>query len=697
MKVVESGKIRNVGLFGHGSTGKTSLAEAMLFDAKATTRLGRVEDGNTVMDWEQEEIAKTSSISAGISWCDWQKARLNILDTPGDANFSAESRNVMAVVDLALINIDAASGVQVQTTRFWEAAVEQNLPRMFFINKMDRERANFYGALKEIQETFKVTLTPLQIPIGEEEAFKGVVDLLAGKAYLWAPDGSGAMTVGEIPAELKDEVEEYRTKAIDAIAENDEELMMAYLDGQELAPEALANALREGWKKGAIVPVLCGSAAKNMGLQPLLELIAESGPSPLDRQPLTVFKPGAAEEKLERAASETEPFAAVVFKTIIDRHSGKINVFRVFSGGVGADSQAFNPNRNTKERWGQIFKMAGKEKEAIERAVCGDIVCVAKLKDTSTGDTLCDEKSVVQFKLLHFPEPSISFAIQAKAKGDEEKIQTGLQRLAEEDPTIRLRQDKQTQEYILEGVGQGHLEMTVEKLRRKYGVEVNLATPKVPYKETIKVEATARYRHKKQSGGRGQFGECELIVKPRPRGTGYEFVDDIVGGVIPRQFIPAVDKGIQERLVRGVIAGYQIVDIAVHCVDGKYHPVDSSEMAFKMAGSMCLKAAMEQAKPILLEPIMNMEIVVPEESTGDVMGNLSSRRGRPGGMSSKGKSTIIKAQAPLAEVLRYEPDLRSMTSGQGSFTMVFSHYEEVPGELAQKIIDASKKEGEEED
>jgi elongation factor G len=696
MKVIEAAKIRNVGLFGHGSSGKTSLTEAMLFNAKSTTRLGRVEDGNTVSDWEPEEIAKTSSISTGVAWCDWQKARFNLLDTPGDANFAAESRNVMSVSDSALMVICAASGVEVQTTRFWELAGEMGVPRLVFINKMDRERADFFAALRDIQESFHVTLTPLQIPIGQEESFQGVVDLLTGKAYTWERDGSGTVKEGAAPASLQDQIEEYRTKAIDAIAENDEELMMAYLDGQELSIEALTNALKEGVKKGAIIPVLCGSASKNMGVQPLMDLIAEAAPSPTDRKPVTGTKPGGA-DPVERKPLESEPFTAIVFKTIVDRHAGRLTVFRVLSGSIGADSQAFNPNRDLKERWGQVFKLMGKEKEAIDTAALGDVVAVAKLKETQTADTLCDEKSPIKLGLVHFPEPSISFAIQAKSKGDEEKIQSGLLRLAEEDPTVRIRQDKQTQEFILEGVGQGHLEITVEKLRRKYGVEVNLATPKVPYKETIKVEGKARYRHKKQSGGRGQFGECELIVKPLPRGSGYKFVDDIFGGSIPRQFIPAVDKGVQERMARGVLAGYQLVDIEVHCIDGKYHPVDSSEMAFKMAGSMGMKAAVEAAKPVLLEPIVNMEIAVPEENTGDVMGNLSSRRGRPGGMSSKGKSTIIKAQVPLAEVLRYEPDLRSMTSGQGSFSMEFSHYEEVPGELALKIIEATKRGAEEEE
>jgi elongation factor G len=697
MKAIEADKLRNVGLFGHGGTGKTSLAEALLFTAKATTRLGRVEEGNTVMDYEPEEIAKSASIGAGIAWTEWKKVRVNILDTPGEANFAAESRNAMTAVDTAVIVIDAASGVQIQTEKFWELATRFKTPKIVFINKVDRERADFFKVLEEINDTFKVTLTPLFVPIGREDKFEGLIDLLKGVAYTWPRDGSGAMTETAIPANLQDQYKIYRVKAVEAIAESNEELMMAYLDGQELTAEALAEGLRAGVKTGAIIPVLCGSASKNMGLQPLLDLIADAAPSPLDRGAVEGFKPGAPEEKLQRKPGDNEPFSAIVFKTIIDRHSGKLTIFRVLSGSVGADSTVYNPNRDTKERWGQVLKLMGKDKEAVDQAVCGDIVAVAKLKETLTGDTLCDEKEKIQYDLVQFPPSSLSFAIQPKSKGDEDKIQTGLARLCEEDPTVRIRRDTQTKEFILEGVGQGHLEITVEKLKRKYAVEVTLTTPKVPYKETIKLEARARYRHKKQSGGRGQFGECELVVRPLPRGEGYHYADKVVGGSIPRQFIPAVDKGVVERLSRGVIAGYPVVDLEVAVVDGKYHPVDSSEMAFKMAGSMCVKQAIEAAKPILLEPIVDMEITAPEACTGDIMGNLSSRRGRPGGMSSKGKNTIIKAQVPLAEVLKYEPDLRSMTSGQGTFTMEFSHYEEVPGEIAQKIVEASKREEEEEE
>jgi elongation factor G len=692
MKVVESAKIRNVGLFGHGSSGKTSLAEALLFNAKATTRLGRVEDGNTIMDWEPEEIGKTYSINTGIGSLEWKKHRVNILDTPGGANFISDARFAMVATDLALINVCAASGVEVQTQNFWDLAIEKALPRLVFINKLDRERADFFGTLKNIQETFKVTLTPLQIPIGEEASFKGVIDLLAGKAITFV---NGEPTVGDVPSDMQAQFEEYRTKAIEAIAENDEELMMAYFEGEELSPEAIAAALKQGLTSGQIVPVLCGAASRNIAIQPLLDLIVDAGPSPLDRGPSTGVVPGT-EEPVERQSSADEPFSAIVFKTIIDRHAGRLTVMRVLSGAVKPDSLMLNPNRGIKERWGQIFKVTGKEKDSIDEGVVGDIVAVAKLKETLTSDTLCDEKAPIQYDLIKIPQASINFSIQPKSQGDEEKITAGLSRLCEEDPTIGIHFDDQTKELIIAGVGQGHVEITVEKLRRKFGVEVTLSTPKVPYKETIKQESRARHRHKKQTGGRGQFGECELVIRPKTGTETYVFIDKIVGGVIPRQYIPAVDKGVQERLARGVIAGYPLVDLEVEVVDGKFHPVDSSEAAFKMAGSMCTKKAVEGAKPCLLEPIMNMKIVAPEENTGDVMGDLSSRRGRPAGMESSGKNAVIRAQVPLAEILRYQPDLRSMTSGQGAFTMSFSHYEEVPGDIAQKIIDGAEKEDEEE-
>jgi elongation factor G len=692
MKIHEPAALRNIGIFGHGSTGKTSVSESMLFVAGVTNRLGRVEDGNTVMDYEPEEIKKTASINAAFGSFSWKKRLVNIVDTPGDANFISDAQNVLAAVDGALLMICAASGVEVQTEKLWELTSEMGIPKVLFINKLDRERADFDKVLGEIRDNFKISPLPLQIPIGQEDSFVGVVDLLTQKAYEF--DESGKPKAIDVPADMSDRIEEYRTVAIETIAENDEELMDKYLEGEELPMDKVFQVIRTGVASGEIIPVLCGSATKNKGVVPLLDFLVETLPSPLDREPFTGNKP-ESEDEATRESNPSAPFSGIVFKTIIDPFAGKLTVFRVLSGEIDPDSQVYNANKEAKERFGQLLKMNGKKQEPIDKAVCGDIVAVAKLKETATGDTLCDEKDPLIYKMITVAVPNLSFAIQPKSKGDEEKITTGLARLTEEDPTIRVTRDVQTKEIILSGMGTGHLEITVEKLRRKFGVEVILKTPKVPYKETVKGKATVRYRHKKQSGGRGQFGECEINLLAQPRGAGYLFEDKIFGGSIPRQFIPAVDKGIQDALGGGVLAGYPTVDFRVELTDGKFHPVDSSEMAFKIAGSQAFKQAAAQAKPTLLEPVMKMEIVVPEENTGDVMGDLSGRRGAVSGYEAKGKNTVIRAQVPMSEVLRYEPDLRSMTSGKGTFQSEFSHYEEVPQEIQLKIIDAAKKEQEE--
>lgn len=693
MKIYEPAMLRNIGIIGHGSTGKTSLAEAMLFNSGAINRLGRVEDGNTVMDYEPEEIKKTSSVVAGFANISWKKSLINIIDTPGDANFIADAQNALHAVDCALITICAASGVEVQTEKLWDLAAENKLPKIIFINKMDRERANFYSVLTEIKDTFKVSLLPLQIPIGQEDTFSGVVDLIANKAYTF--DEKGKANVTDIPDDLKDKVEEYKTMAVEAIAENDEELMDLYLEGEELPMDKVNAVLKKGLASGEIIPVLCGSATKNIGVSTLLDFILEATPSPIDREPFLGFKPGT-EDQISRQPSSSELFSAMVFKTIIDPFAGKLTIFRVISGEVLSDSPVINSSKDSKERFGSILKLNGKKTETIAKAVTGDIVAVAKLKDTDTGDTFCDDKGEpIIYKLISFPKPNLSFAIQAKTKGDEDKIVQGLARLAEEDPTIRVTRNFETHEILLSGVGTGHLQVTVDKLLRKYNVDVLLQTPKVPYKETIKGKATVRYRHKKQSGGRGQFGECEITMSPNESGAGYEFIDKIFGGSIPRQFIPAVDKGIIDSKDSGILAGYPVVDFKIELIDGKHHPVDSSENAFKMAGSKAFKLAMADAKPTLLEPISKLEIIVPEENTGDIMGDLSSRRGAVSGYESKGKNTIIRATVPMSEILRYEPELRSMTSGKGTFSAEFMKYEEVPRELQTKIIEDNKKEKEE--
>jgi len=693
MKTYEPAMLRNIGIIGHGSTGKTSLSEAILFTSGVTNRLGRVEDGNTIMDYEPEEIKKTASINAGFGYAPWKKTLINFIDTPGDANFIADARNVIKVVDCALLSICAASGVEVQTEKLWELCREQNLPKIIFINKMDRERANFDNVLNEIKETFKVSLLPLQIPIGQENSFSGIVDLIADKAYNY--DENGKAKVMDIPSDIEDRVEEYKTMAIEAIAENDEELMDKYLEGEELPMDKVFTVLRGGLASGDVIPVLCGSATKNMGISNLLDFVSETVASPENHEDFQGFKIDS-EEELVRKSSTSDSFSALIFKTIIDPFAGKLSVFRVLSGSISSDSQVINTTKDSKERFGSILKITGKKAETIEKAVTGDIVAVAKLKDTETGDTLCDDKGIpIVYKMINFPQPNLSFAIQAKAKGDEDKIVQGLMRLAEEDPTIKVTRNRETHEILLSGVGTGHLEVTVAKLRRKYNVDVLLQAPKVPYKETIKGKAQIRYRHKKQSGGRGQFGECEIIMSPNEAGDGYEFIDKIFGGSIPRQFIPAVDKGITDAKNAGILAGYPVVDFKIELIDGKHHPVDSSENAFKMAGSKAFKLAMADAKPTLLEPINKLEIIVPEENTGDIMGDLSSRRGAVSGFDSKGKNTIVHATVPMAEILRYEPELRSMTSGKGTFNAEFSHYEEVPHELQIKIINANKKEQEE--
>ena len=693
MKVYEPSKLRNIGLFGHGSSGKTSLAEAILFSAGATTRLGRVEDGNTIMDFEPEETKKTSSISASFGYADWKKHLINIVDTPGDSNFIADARNALQTVDVAVMTVCAASGVEVQTEKFWDLFQETGLPVIFFINKLDRERADFYKALDEIRETFKISLLPFQIPVGIEHGFKGIVDLIAEKAYSF--DDKGKPVAMDIPADMADTVEEYRTMAMEAIAENDEELMDAYLEGGELPMDKVYKVIKNGLASGAIIPVFCGSATKNAGIPPLLDFIVESASSPIEHAEFVGKKP-ESDEEIKVAPLPDDAFSGIVFKTIIDPFAGKLNVYRVISGTLEPDTNVLNATTGNKERIGQILKLFGKKQESIEKAVTGDIVAASKLKDTNTGNTLCSEKRPVAFDMIHFPNPSLSFAIEPKAKGDEEKIVSGLTKLADEDPTVVISRDEQTNEIILSGMGTGHLEVTCEKLRRKFGVEVLLKTPKVPYKETIKTRIEQRYRHKKQTGGRGQFGECTIVIMPGEKNSGYEFEDKIFGGAIPKQYIPAVDKGVQERSGRGVLAGYPVVDFKVELIDGKFHPVDSSEHAFKMAGSMAFKEGAAQAKPTLLEPIMKMEIIVPEENTGDIMGDISSRRGAVQGFEAKGKNTIVRATVPMAEILRYEPDLRSMTSGKGTFTSEFMSYEEVPHELQQKIIEAAKKDEEEE-
>jgi len=677
--------LRNVALIAHLGSGKTSLAEAMLFNGKATTRLCKVDDGSSNMDFEPEEIKRGITISTAIHHCDWRKHVVNIIDTPGDDNFLSDTRSSLQAADGVILVIDATAGVKVGTEKVWAFADEQKLPRMVFVNKMDRERANFTGVVEEVAKAFQVKTTPIFLPIGAEDRFQGLVDLIKMKAYLYSKDGSGKFEEGAVPADMEAQAREWREKMIENIVEANDALMEKYLEGQELSPQEVEETFVTAVKSGALVPVLCGSATINMGVPHLMNVIIQAMPSPLERKPLHASKPGSDEE-VKTDPSPDAPFSALVFKTVADPFAGKLSMLRVFSGTFSTDSSLYNSNKKVKERFGQIFLLEGKKQQPTDKAIAGDIVAIPKLKDTGTGDTLCLENNPILYKTVEPLPPVISYAVEAKVKGSEDKVFSSLARLLEEDPTLRLDRDQASSEIILSGVGQIHLEATCEKLNRKFGVEVNMKPMKVPYLETIKkpVQGVV-YRHKKQTGGRGQFAEVHFDVYPQERGAGYEFENALVGMNVPRNFVPAVEKGINESLKGGVLAGYPMVDLRVRFYDGKSHEVDSSEMAFKIAASMCLKKAVQDANPVLLEPIMKMEITVPEEAMGDVMGDLNSRRGRVQGMESMGKYQVIKATAPLSEILQYALDLNALTAGRGTFRMEHSHYEEVPSHLADKV------------
>jgi len=693
MKKLNSEDIRNICLIGHGGSGKTSVGEALLFNAKATTRLGNTREETSVFDYEPEEIKRQGSISTSIHPCEWHKKKITVIDTPGDANFYVDAIYSLFVCDTAVTVISAVDGVEVQTERYWESAQKQKLPSVVVINKIDRERADFNAAIKDAQELLSKRILPMTLPIGSQEEFSGVVDVLAGKAYMAPPEGSNEVKEGEIPAEMADEVAQAKESIIENIAESDDALMEKYLETLELSKEEITKGLSDAILKGTLVPAFAVSAARNIGIFPLLDLIADHCPSPLERK-----SPELAEgEKISPDADA--PFSAQVFKTIQDKFSGKLTVFRVWSGTLHSDSTFFNSSRDEKERCGQILVPMGKNQESITEAVPGDIVAVAKLKETTTGDTLCDEKNRVRFVDMPKFEPIISFALKPRTKTDEDRIAQALARVAEEDITLRVSRDTEAKEIVVSGMGQVHIETTVEKMRRKFEVEVDLLPPKIPYRETLKKKVDGiEGKHKKQTGGRGQFGVCYINIEPLPRGEGFEFDNKIVGGSIPRQWIPSVEKGIKDRMATGIIAGYPVVDVKVTLYDGKYHDVDSSDIAFQLAGSKAFKEGFAKAGPALLEPVMNVEIICPEDSMGDVMGDINSRRGRVLGMDAKGRNQVIKTQVPMAEMLKYAPDLNSMTGGRGSFTMGFDHYEELPANLLDKVVASSgRKEEEEED
>ena len=678
---------RTIALVGHGGSGKTTLAEALLFNAKAVDRLGKVDDKTSIMDFEPEETKRGGSVSAAFGRYSHKKFDVNLVDAPGDDNFLFDAAAALRAVDGVVMVGDAIDGIKVQGEKVWRFVAKNQSPAIFVINKMDRERADFDQAVASIKDMLGVKGTPLQIPIGAAEGFKGVVDLLSGKAYTFASDGSGKMESGEVPEDLADTAASARETLVEDIAEADDELMEKYLEEGELSPEEIAKGLAVGVRSGHFIPVLACSGLKNMAVQPLMDIINSLLPSPAKAKPAVGVKPGT-EEEIERVADPDGPFAGLVFKTVADPFAGRLSLVRVFSGTLSSDTPLFNPNRDAKERFNQMLQMTGKTQKPVEKAYPGDIVAIPKLKDTVTGDTLCDSGNPIQFPPLSTLPALMSFAVEAKEKGDEEKLFAGINKLLEEDPSLKLERDPQTGEALLSGMGQVHIETVLEKLRRKFSVEVQLNKPKVPYRETIKGSTRVQGRYKKQTGGRGQFGDTWLEIGPAEQGEGYVFVDQIVGGAIPRQYIPAVEKGIGEALLQGVYAGYPMVDVQVRLVDGSFHPVDSSEMAFKVAGSMGFKKGVPQCKPTILEPIMALTVTVPEDAMGDVMGDISGRRGKVMGMDSKGNLQIIKAQVPMSEVLSYQPELVSMTGGRGAFTMEFDHYEEAPGDVQTKLVEA---------
>jgi elongation factor G len=680
MPAVEPGKIRNVAAVGHRGTGKTSLVEAMLFQAGATNRLGVVEQGTTISDWDEDEQEREMSISDALTHLEWQGRKINLIDTPGEPSFQGDAIAALHVVEGALVVVSGVMGVEVQTTRNWQRAEDLNLARVVFVNMLDRERADFYRTLEQLRSQLGNQCVAIHLPIGSEHELTGIVDLLHMTAYT-SPEGAKEGRPGEIPAELADQVEQYRTQLLDSVVETDEALMERYLDGQELSPEEVASALKAAVTRGELFPVACGVATKNLGTTAVLDLLVEGVPSPA--------KKGAPIE-IEGAAD-----AAFVFKTVADPFAGRINIFRVLQGSISSDATLANARTHDKERVGALLALQGKEHESADVFGEGDIGAVAKLKDVMTGDVLLDSDQKIDLPSLDFPEPVMSFAITPKAKGDEEKVATSLRRLSEEDPTLQLRRDSQTGEQLLSGMTQMHVEVAVDRLKRRFGVEVDLNPPRVPYLETIRKQAKGHGRYKKQTGGRGQFGDCHIVLEPIEGHTGYEFEDKIVGGVIPQGFRPAVDKGIQEAMLKGELAGAPVQGVRVQLVDGSYHTVDSSEMAFKVAGSMAFKQAYEQADPVLLEPIMDVDVTVPDETVGSVNGDLNSRRGRLQGMEPSGGMTRIKAEVPMAEMLTYGQALTSMTGGRGDYHMQFLRYDEVPSHVAQKLIEESKKEKEE--
>jgi elongation factor G len=690
VKIYEGANIRNVAVVGHSHSGKTSLVSAMLFTAGGTQRLGRVDDGSTVTDYDEEEIARKMTISSTLAVAEWGKTKINLLDTPGFNMFIHEAEQVMPAVEACLLVVDAVSGVQVITERIWNYAEKLAMPRVIVCTRMDRERADFQRCMESLESTFGRTVIPVQLPIGSEKNFTGVIDLVKMKAYTYDMGGNGKAKVGEIPANMADQAKAAHEKLIEAVAEGDDALMEEFFNTGTIGEEHIVSGIHNAIREDKLFPVLFASGLGNMGTDEVLDFIVDYMPTAVEHKTITGKASSGNGEPPVRHISDSEPLSLYVFKTVSDPFAGRISFFKVYSGILKNDATVQNFTRQTAEKFAHLSTMQGKTAIPVQELHAGDIGAVAKLKDTLTGDSMGDKGSPIEFPVVTFPEPAITFAIEPKSRNDEDKLGVGITKLMEEDAMLRFFRDPQTKEFLIAGTGQQHIEVIVSKLKNRYRTEVNLKAPKVPYRETIRGHADVQGRHKKQSGGHGQFGDCKIKMDPLPRGGQFEFVNDIFGGAIPKNFIPAVEKGILEAAQRGYLAGYPVVDFKVTLYDGSYHDVDSNELSFKTAGRIAFKKAMEAAKPALLEPIMNVEITIPDEFAGAIMGDLNSRRGRIQGMENKGGNTIVKAQVPMAEMLTYGNELTSMTQGRGSFNMEMDHYDFVPAQSAEKIIAAAK-------